>query len=47
MRKIKIGDTGTNILNQNDNQPLSVWVGTQLEYDAVTKNNDTLYMVKS
>ena len=41
------GDAGTNIINQNDNQPLKVWVGTQSEYDEILKNDDTLYMVKA
>ena len=41
------GDSGTNIINQNDSQPLKVWVGTQSEYDEIPKNDDTLYMVKA
>jgi hypothetical protein len=40
------GDNGNNILNQNGNIPLSIWVGTELEYNAVSvKNPTTIYMV--
>ena len=35
------------VKNINTSLPLSFWIGTQAEYDAVvTKDSDTLYMVK-
>lgn len=39
------GDDGQVIINQNGNQPLKLWVGTQAEYDDVAKQNDTIYML--
>lgn len=40
------GIDGANILNQNGNIPLSIWVGTEIEYNAVSiKNPSTIYMV--
>lgn len=34
------------IINENDGQPLSMWIGTQAEYDAITSYDaNTVYMV--
>ena len=44
----RVGDIDANtIINQQDNEPLKLWVGSQDEYDALpTKDADTLYMVQ-